>query len=160
MKYLLLIAAAGLVGCGGESLTQSVCGPTQGVVTNVVDGDTVDITAAGETVRLRYLNIDAPELNSSTSEPAECLAQEAKEMNEALVLGREVTIEYDQECEDRYDRLLGFVYRGERMVNLIMVERGYGQVLLIEPNLSLATEFQALESLAKEQKAGLWGACE
>ena len=42
-------------------------------------------------------------------------------MNEALVLGREVTIEYDQECEDRYDRLLGFVYRGERMVNLIMV---------------------------------------
>ena len=160
MKYLLLIAAAWLAGCGGESLTQSVCGPTQGVVTNVVDGDTIDIDAAGETIRLRYLNIDAPELNASSSEPAECLAEEAKAMNEALVLGREVTIEYDQECEDRFDRLLGFVYRGDRMVNLIMVERGYGQVLLIEPNLSLATEFQALESLAKEQKAGVWGACE
>lgn len=160
MKYLLLIAAAWLAGCGGESLTQSVCGPTQGVVTNVVDGDTIDIDAAGETIRLRYLNIDSPELNASSNEPAECLAEEAKAMNEALVLGREVTIEYDQECEDRFDRLLGFVYRGDRMVNLIMVERGYGQVLLIEPNLSLATEFQALESLAKEQKAGVWGACE
>ena len=100
MKYLLLLAAAFLGGCGGESLTQSMCGPTQGVVTNVVDGDTVDITTAGETVRLRYLNIDAPELNGSSEEPAECLAQEAKEMNEALVLGREVTIEYDEDCDD------------------------------------------------------------
>lgn len=160
MKYMLLVAAVFLGSCGGESLTQSVCGPTQGVVTNVVDGDTVDITTAGETVRLRYLNIDAPELNASSDDPAECLAQEAKEVNEALVLGREVTIEYDEDCDDQYDRLLGFVYRGERMVNLIMVERGYGQVLLIEPNLSLATEFQALEALAKEQKAGIWGACE
>ena len=160
MKYLLLMAAAVLVGCGGESLNQSVCGPTQGVVTNVIDGDTVDITSNGDTFRLRYLNMAAPELNGTSSEPPECLAQEAKEVNESLVLGREVSIEYDQECQDRFDRLLGFVYRGERMVNLIMVERGFGQVLLIEPNMSLATEFQALEALAKDQKAGIWGACE
>ena len=160
MKYEIIIVAALLSGCGGETLTQSVCGPTEGVVTNVVDGDTVDITAGAETFRLRYLNIDAPELNSSSSESAECLAQEAKEVNEELVLGREVTIEYDQECEDRYDRLLGFVFRGQRMVNFILVERGYGKVLLIEPNLSLASEFESLEALAKEQSAGIWGACE
>lgn len=159
MKYVLLVVAAYMVsGCGGESLTPSVCGPTQGVVTNVVDGDTVDILANGETYRVRYLNVDAPELNGSES--PECLAQEAKEANEALVLGREVTLEYDQECKDRYDRLLGFVYRSERMVNLILVERGFGRVLLIEPNLTFATEFEALEALAKEQKAGVWGACE
>jgi micrococcal nuclease len=160
MKYLIIIAAALLSGCGGETLTQSVCGPTEGVVTNVVDGDTVDVTAGGEIFRLRYLNLDAPELNSSSSESAECLAQEAKEVNEELVLGREVTIEYDQECEDRYDRLLGFVFRGPRMVNFILVERGYGKVLLIAPNLSLASEFESLEALAIEQSAGIWGACE
>jgi len=160
MKYAMLMMAALLISCGGESLTQSICGPTAGVVTNVVDGDTVDITTAGETFRLRYLNMDAPELNTTSSDPAECLADEAKEVNEGLVLGREVTIEYDEECEDRYDRLLGFVYRGARMVNFIMVERGYGRVLLIEPNLSLSSEFEALESLAKEQGAGMWGACE
>ena len=160
MKYAMIIAAALLGGCGGETLTQSLCGPTEGVVTNVVDGDTVDVEAGGETFRLRYLNLDAPELNSNSSDPAECLAEEAKQVNEDLVLGRSVTIEYDQECKDRYDRLLGFVFRGERMVNFILVERGYGQVLLIEPNYSLADEFQSLEALAKEQSAGIWGACE
>jgi micrococcal nuclease len=160
MKYAMIIAAALLSGCGGETLTQSVCGPTEGVITNVVDGDTVDVTAAGETFRLRYLNIDAPELNSNSGDSAECLAEEAKAVNEDLVLGRAVTIEYDEECKDRYDRLLGFVFRGQRMVNFIMVERGFGRVLLIEPNLSLAEEFQSLEALAQEQSAGIWGACE
>jgi hypothetical protein len=46
------------------------------------------------------------------------------------------------------------------MVNFILVERGYGKVLLIAPNLSLASEFESLEALAIEQSAGIWGACE
>lgn len=160
MKYVAFMLVAVLCGCGGESLSHSVCGPTQGEVSNVVDGDTVDILAAGETLRLRYLHLDAPELNSTSSEPAECLAEEAKAVNAGLVLGQSVTISYDEECEDRFGRLLGFVYLGERMVNKVLVERGYGRLLFIAPNLSLVSEFETLEAMAKEQSAGVWGACE
>ena len=152
---LLFVAAA----CGSDSGEEgggsgSDCGPTTGTVARAIDGDTIELES-GE--RIRYLLVDTPE---STTEQ-ECFGEEAKEFNKDLVEGQEVTITYDEECEDRFDRLLGYISVNGRDVNKLLVERGFACVLQIDPNgVDRVSEYEALETAAKAQKRGLWGACE
>ena len=134
------------------------CGPSEGVVARVLDGDTIELES-GE--KIRYLMVDTPEISHNSSEVAECFADEAKQFNEDLVAGQTVSLVYDIECTDRYDRLLAYVSIGDREINALLVERGFACVLHIPPNgADRKTEFQTLENLAKQDNRGLWGACE
>lgn len=145
-----LVAVAATAGaCSGGS----ECGPTSGTVSRVIDGDTIELEG-GDTIR--YLMVDTPE-NTST---VECYGPEATAFNADLVEGKDVEIEYDTECTDRYDRLLGYVSVDGREVNSLLVERGFGCVLYIPPNgADRADEFDALEETARAESRGLWGAC-
>lgn len=153
MRRALIAAAllaAPLAACdgGGER-----CGPTSGVVARAIDGDTIELES-GE--RIRYLMVDTPE---STTE-IECFGELAATFNAELVEGREVTIRYDAECEDRFGRLLGYVSVGDREINTLLIERGYGCVLYIPPNgADRADEFDRLEEIARAEGRGLWTAC-
>ena len=134
------------------------CGPSQGTVARVLDGDTIELES-GE--KIRYLMVDTPEISHNAGEVAECFADEAKQFNIDLVDGQVVTLRYDTECTDRYDRLLAYVSLDDREINSLLVERGFACVLHIPPNGDARkTEFQTLESQAKQQDRGLWGACE
>lgn len=126
------------------------CGPTTGVVARIVDGDTIELES-GETIR--YLMVDTPE----TFGGVECYGEEAKQFNTDIAMGKEVTLEYDTECTDRFDRTLAYVSVGDREVNSLLVERGFACVLYIPPNGSeRKTEFENLEDLAKQRNLGLW----
>ena len=145
----LLVAAAAACSPGGGS----DCGPTSGTVARVIDGDTIEL-ASGETIR--YLMVDAPENTSSV----ECYGPESTTFNVDLVEGKDVDIEYDEECTDRFDRLLAYVSVDGREVNSLMVERGFACVLYIPPNgQGREEEFDSLEATARGESRGLWGAC-
>lgn len=132
----------------------SPCGPTTAHVERVIDGDTIELTT-GE--RVRYLLVDTNEITNGHND---CYGPEARLLNESLVGGMDVHLAYDQECTDRYGRLLAYVTVGTREVNTILVERGYACTLYIPPDGSARRkEFQALESQAKNAKRGMWGAC-
>ena len=157
-----LSASAGCVFVIGDDASDasddpSTCGPTQAEVTRVIDGDTIEVEADGETFRIRYLMIDTPE---STVEQ-ECWGEEAKAANVSFVDGKTVDLRYDVECEDKYDRLLAYVEVGGQDINRVMVERGYACVLHIPPNGDDVTdEYEQLEAAARDAGTGLWGACE
>jgi len=143
-----LAGAAALGGCGGPS-----CGPETAVVSRVIDGDTVEL-ASGE--RVRYLMVDTPESTTTT----ECYGDIAAQFNRDLVEGKTVSLTYDQECTDRYGRLLAYVSVGGVEVNTLIVERGYGCVLYIPPNgTDRQLEFETLEAQARAAGRGLWSAC-
>jgi len=132
----------------------SSCGPSQGVVAHVVDGDTIDLES-GE--RIRYLLIDTPESTTTT----ECWGPEAKQANQMLVEGKTVTLEYDVECEDKYGRLLAYVSVGEQEINQVLLERGYACVLHIPPNGDdRIDEYESIEYAAQMLDKGLWAACD
>jgi micrococcal nuclease len=144
----LAVPAAACDGGGGSD-----CGPTSGTVARVIDGDTIEL-ASGEGIR--YLMVDTPENTTSV----ECYGPEATAFNADLVEGKDVEIEYDAECKDRYDRLLAYVSVDGREVNSLLVERGFGCVLYIPPNgTEREEEFDALEETARSESRGLWGAC-
>jgi micrococcal nuclease len=120
---------------------------------DVIDGDTIEIET-GE--RVRYLMVDTPELSSS-----DCYAQEALAFNTELVADREVTLRYDVECEDRFERTLAYVSVDGREVNSLLVEEGYACVLFIPPNgEDRRDEFDTLERQAQLASSGMWAACE
>ena len=132
------------------------CGPGAGVVARVVDGDTI-VLESGE--RVRYLLVDTPE---STGGADDCFGREAAMLNRELVLGREVTLAYDDaQCTDRFGRLLAYVRVAGREVNTLLVERGHACVLYLPPaGRDRRDEFEALESAARSGSRGMWGVCE
>jgi micrococcal nuclease len=143
-------SAALLAGCPS---VESRCGPTKGVVARVIDGDTIELES-GETIR--YLMVDTPE----TFGGEECYGPEAKQFNTDIALGEEVTLKYDTECTDRFDRTLAYVSVGDREINALLIERGFACVLYIPPNgADRRTELESLEEIAQQQDRGLWGAC-
>ena len=144
------------VGSGGdEDPPPSDCGPVRATVANVIDGDTVDLDTGD---RVRYLMIDTPEITGGNND---CWGEEARQANEDLVLGQEVTLRYDEECTDRFGRLLAYVSVGSREINSLLVERGHACVLYIPPNgTDRQEEFFDLEFAASMLGRGVWGACE
>lgn len=134
---------------GGET-----CGPSEGVVDWVVDGDTI-VLENGETVR--YILVDTPE---TTRGKNDCGGEAATEYNIELVLGQTIALEYDVECRDQFGRLLAYVSVQGHVVNELLLEHGHACVLHIPPNGNERVgAYQALEDTAKAAGVGMWGAC-
>ena len=132
-----------------------------GAVARVVDGDTVHITVDHATEIVRLIGVDTPE-TVDERKPVQCYGPEASARTKVLLPpGTAVRLERDGEARDQYGRLLAYVYRASDglFVNLALVRDGYGSVLLIAPNVTYADRFRDAEATARQQGAGLWGAC-
>lgn len=119
------------------------------LVSHVIDGDTVAFSS-GERVRL--IGIDAPERGA-------CFFEQSKQALEALVLGKEVSAARDQSERDRYGRLLYYLFRGDVLVNLAMVEKGAARAYRYPPDTSYAAMLSEAEKAARTQNLGLWSSC-
>lgn len=151
----IVLAALGLSSCGGTSAPSSKCGPSTATVANVVDGDTIELT---DGQKIRYLLVDAPEITKGHND---CYGQEAAKFNTQMVAGQTIELRYDEAgCTDKYGRLLAYVSVGGVEVNARLVERGYACVLYLPPaGDARQIEFKKLESTARSNGAGVWGAC-
>lgn len=132
-----------------------------GVVEDVVDGDTVSLEIAGRREDVRLLGIDTPETVHPTK-PVECFGPEASaRLKELVPPGSRVRLERDVEARDQYGRLLAHLYRvGDSLhVNRALVEGGFADVLVIEPNHAYATELRDARDRARDQGTGRWSAC-
>jgi micrococcal nuclease len=127
-------------------------------VTRVVDGDTVEVQIEGREEDVRYIGVDTPE-TVKPGEPVDCFGPQASSFNHRMVEGREVRLVFDRERRDDYDRLLAYVYLGDRFVNAELVRRGFAETLTIPPNDRFAERLKRLEIAAARAGRGLWGAC-
>ncbi len=118
-------------GSGGETAT----------VTRVIDGDTIDVTINGQPFTIRYIGVNTPERDES------CYAA-AKQANELFVSGKTVRLTKDVSEADRYGRLLRFVYVDNLFVNQALVEQGYAEAVLYEPDRAQHNNFVRLEQAA------------
>jgi micrococcal nuclease len=128
------------------------------VVTRVVDGDTVEVRLGGRTEDVRYIGVDTPE-TVKPGAPVDCFGPQASAFNHRLVEGRRVRLVFGAEPRDVYDRLLAYVYLGDRFVNAELVRQGLARTLTIPPNDRYADRFKRLEIAASRAGRGLWGAC-
>lgn len=117
-------------------------------VKRVYDGDTV-LLEDGRTVR--YLGINTPEYQ-------EPFYLKAKRLNESLVQGREIRLEFDQERSDGRDRLLAYVYVGNEMVNARLVQEGLAHAFIIGSNRKHHALLLRLQAEAQQRTLGIWSA--
>jgi micrococcal nuclease len=162
----VVLVVVALSRCGSDGGSEEPRGPLSAKVTHVVDGDTIDVTLPdGDEETIRYIGIDTPETVKPDT-PVECGGPKAHAVNERLVGGRTVTLRFDQESRDVYDRLLAYVYvpptgaGGKPLfVNAELIRRGLARTLTIEPNDSFAALFARLAARAGVAGRGLWGRC-
>lgn len=112
-----------------------------GLVTRVIDGDTIDVRLGDKTVRIRYVQTNTPERD----EP--CF-RESTQANADLVANKIVRLLPSKRAEDPFGRLLRFVYVGDIMVERVLVEQGFAEVVLYPPNNAHYEEFKQLEQEA------------
>ncbi len=149
LKYLIAIIF--LAACSFGFDPNAPGAPTtngeQGVVTRVVDGDTIDVNLNGEVVRVRYIGMNTPERD-------EACYKEAVDANAALVNGQTVRLVKDQSETDRFDRLLRYIYVGDTFVNARLVEDGFAEVVSYPPDTANFDYFRSLEDQARNASRG------
>lgn len=124
----------------------------------VVDGDTAKVFLGGRSVYVRYIGIDTPE-SVAPDRPVECGGPEASEFNRNRIEGRTVRLVFDRERYDRYDRLLAYVFVGDRLLNAEILREGLAETLTIPPNDAYRERFARAEESARRAKKGIWGTC-
>jgi endonuclease YncB( thermonuclease family) len=124
-------------------------------VARVIDGDTIELDNGD---RIRLVQIDAPERHG------ECYgANSSRVLHQLLPVGSKVRLATDPRLDkiDRYGRLLRYVYKGKRNVNLVLVERGAANAYFFQGDRGrFAGRLRASASDARQAGNGAWGACD
>ena len=132
---------------------------TQGyVVTNVVDGDTVDVSINGKTKRLRLIGVDTPE-TKDPRKAVQCFGKEASAFTTTTLLNKTVTLEADdsQGDLDKYGRELRYVFLSDGTnFNKLLIHDGYAHEYTYHTAYKYQAEFEAAQADAEANKRGLW----
>ncbi len=128
---------------------------TEANVLRVIDGDTIEVDINGITYKVRYIGIDAPELNDEGCEFS-ALAQEATRCNSQLVRGKTILLEKDVSEIDQYGRLLRYVYVDDIFVNAELVRQGLAWAKAYEPDTKYQDYLEEMEAKAKQAEIGIW----
>jgi micrococcal nuclease len=152
--------------------TSGQTGEDSVTVSEVVDGDTVDIRFSnGGTDTVRLLGVDTPEVHTSVSPEEfegipdtqagrECLGkwgEKASSYAKSELSGQSVNLQYDENEGRRgyYDRLLAYIYADGEHFNYELVENGYARVY-DDSDFMKQEEFYNAESAAQNSNRGLW----
>jgi len=127
-------------------------------VKKVDDGDTLEIFRYGRKEKVRFIGIDTPE----TVDPrkvVQCFGKEASAKTKQLLTGKTVRIEFDPIVgeRDKYDRLLAYIWLGDELVNLTLLNEGYAhEYTYSSQSYKYQNTFKKAESTARQSEVGLW----
>lgn len=116
-----------------------------GICRDVLDGDTVVV--AGK--RIRLLGVDAPELSQSSMD-GKPIGLWAQQFLSDQILGVKVRVTH--KGRDRYGRVLGEVWLGERNMALELLSKGLAISNYFKPDF----RYRSLEYKARLQRKGIF----
>ena len=119
-----------------------------------IDGDTVSVIMNKETVKVRFLAIDAPEIDKE-----EPYSTEAKDFTcELLTSAKNIYLEKDPAADeaDKYNRYLAWVWADDILVQKELVEIGYAKIAYLYSEYKYDDELKEFENYAKENKLNIW----
>lgn len=167
----LLAVSAGCLGVEVDTASSTPGAETTVRVTDIVDGDTVDVRFPdGREDTVRLLGVDTPEVHVET-DPAEfegvpdteagrsCLRRHGERASEFAVdrlADRRVTLRFDAAAGRRggYDRLLAYVVVDETSFNAALLERGHAR--LYDSAFRERDRYAELEGKARDAGRGVW----
>jgi len=128
-----------------------------GVVSRVVDGDTIIVGKGRKALKVRLRCIDTPEVEHRERR-AQPFGAEAQAFTRAALSGQHVRLRFHKrEPRDRYDRLLAYVFLDDdTLFNAEIVRRGLARVSRFK--CLYKKQMKALEAEAMRHRRGIWHA--
>jgi len=123
-----------------------------GIVTRIIDGDTIEVAIGENAYIVRYIGIDCPEVSS----PQDTYGIGATQKNKDLVFGNKVILIKDVSETDQYGRLLRYIFVDDIFVNYELVAQGYATSVAYQPDIACLGTFLFAEQSARNAQIGLW----
>lgn len=132
-----------------------------------VDGDTIWVDIDGKDEKVRFVGVNTPEV-AKDGEPAEFMADEAKDFTNKTIKNKEIYLEKDISDRDKYDRLLRYIWLEKpvdnptlndietKTLNGILVKEGLAFANYYKPDIKYQEYLKKLEKSAQDNKLGIW----
>lgn len=141
------------------SVTQTNGSTDKNAVTlvKVVDGDTLKVNYQGQEKTIRLLLMDTPE-SVKPGTPVQPFAKEASDRMKQLVWNKALTLEFDVgERNDKYGRLLAYVYADGVMLQKTLIQEGLARVAYVyPPNTRYLSDLEKAQAEAKNGGKKIW----
>lgn len=129
----------------------------RGRVTEVISGDTMKIMYNGVIETVKLIGVNAPLATHLPGKGPELpFHNQAHIYTRARLQGQDVTLVFDIRERNKRNEVLAYVYQGNRMYNLELLERGLGFIALSPPNLKFRDDLFAAQNYARDTERGLW----
>ena len=123
-----------------------------------IDGDTAWFTTEDEDIKVRFIGINAPELERKETQ-AEYYSEEAKNyVCTKLEKANKIELEFDpnSDKQDKYDRYLAWIFVDGKLLQKDIVKSGYAKVDYIYNKYKYVNELYESENIAKKNNLGIW----
>ena len=144
MRFILSLLLFLIQGCQSVSMPPGL----QVNVVQVVSGQTLEVTGAGET-RVRLIGIEAPDLQQQP------WGQAAKQRLQAMIGDQPILLEFDVQDKDSFGRRLAYVWQNGVLLNEKLVKEGYVLVLR-SPNHKYDQQLERAQEWARLMGQGIW----
>lgn len=130
---------------------------TTGLVTKVLDGDTIEVATTFQTIRVRYIGIDAPNIAATAGGAPEWQAGQSAGFNTNLVNGKNVILIQDEvDLDPAANTYLRYVIADNVFVNYELVRQGLARAASMPPNTACDNAFISAQVEAQGAVRGVW----
>lgn len=120
-----------------------------------IDGDTFNALIDNNPTTIRLLAVNTPE----NTNKKEYYGEESSNYTcELLNSAQQIKIEYDNnsDLKDKYQRTLGWIFIDDKLLQLSIIENGYGEVKYLYGDYKYTDILLKAEATAKINKIGIW----
>ena len=154
--------------CISLLLASAIVNADSGVLTKIVDGDTVYFQSKSKIAKCRLEYLDTPESSNNRKnkkDVSQCKNVSEKDMKSAggsatrhakSLLKLNNKYEYDIKGQDHYGRSICVVHNGNKTFNEQMVIDGYASIFRYYMNQNELSYYESLLQKAKHDRVGLW----
>jgi endonuclease YncB( thermonuclease family) len=140
------------------ALPGAYCLPTDtprqsGLVSKVIDSNTIEVVVGYDTLRVRYIGAKAPNISPP---PPEWQGPQSLSFSETLVNGQIVTLVQDTTDLDAEGYSLRYVLVGNAFVNYELVRQGLARAESMPPNTRCDNSLLAAQVEALNAGRGVW----
>lgn len=123
-----------------------------------VDGDTIKVILDDKKTTVRFLAIDTPETVHPTKGEQPFGKEASNYTCDKVKNAKKLEIEYDEGSTktDKYNRVLGWVFTDDTLLQKDLVSLGYAKVAYLYGNYKYTEDLKKEESIAKSKKLGVW----
>ena len=123
-----------------------------------VDGDTIKVLLNGKERTVRLLAVDTPE-SVHPSKGVEFFGKEASYYTcNAVTNAKKIELEYDENSdkEDKYDRLLAWVFIDSELLQDKLIQGGYAEVAYLYGDYKYTNLLKDHQAIVETKKIGIW----